>query len=372
MGQTAPVQTTDNQNEFKVNNFDLLRLIAATQVIADHYFQHLNIPISKASQNILYLFPGVPMFFVISGYLISASLERNSNLLIYFKNRALRIFPGLWGVILVTIIVFSFTGVSFFSRQVITWLPAQLAGLIYTPAFLANYGFGSYNGSLWTLPIELQFYIVLPICYFLAPKNKINIWFYWLLALFTILNLAIFLYLHYQYGYKIGDDFTGFIPKLISYLFVPYFYLFLIGVVLQRLQIYKSRFIRNRALYWVIGYILFSLLLSTVIDPLQYYTAYSLFLVIKNVLLAFTIISMAYTLPNTASKLLHTNDMSYGIYIYHGLILTVLVQLKLTGYVNLFMVIAATYVLAWLSWIFIEKPFIKKKEKTIRAVGASE
>ncbi len=367
MGQTLPVETKKHQKEFKTNNFDLLRLIAATQVIIDHYYQHLQIPLSKTSQNILYLFPGVPMFFVISGYLISASLERNDNLLIYFKNRALRIFPGLWGVVFITILVFSLTGVSFVNIQTITWLPCQLAGLIYTPAFLTNYGFGSYNGSLWTLPIELQFYIVLPICYFLIPKNKQGSWFYWLLAIFILFNLAIFLFLHYQYGYQIGDDFVGFIPKLISYSFVPYFYLFVIGVVLRRLRIYNLPFIRNKALYWVICYITFSLLLSTFINPVLNYGAYSVFLVLKNVFLAFVILSLAYTLPNTASNLLRTNDISYGIYIYHGLILTVLVQLKLTGYVNLFMIIAATYLFAWLSWIFIEKPFIKRKEKTIRS-----
>ena len=56
--------------EFKVNNFDLLRLLAATEVIFDHYYQHLKLPISHTALKILYLFPGVPVFFVISGYLI--------------------------------------------------------------------------------------------------------------------------------------------------------------------------------------------------------------------------------------------------------------------------------------------------------------
>jgi len=154
-----------DQKEFKVNNFDLLRLYAATQVIVDHYFQHLNKPITAFGLKILYIFPGVPIFFILSGYLISASYERNNNLGIYFKNRALRIFPGLWTVIFLTIIVFSITGISFLNKQAILWLPCQLAGLIYTPGFLKGYGYGSYNGSVWTIPLELQFYILLPLCY---------------------------------------------------------------------------------------------------------------------------------------------------------------------------------------------------------------
>lgn len=339
-----------NIKEFKVNNFDLLRLIAATEVIVDHYFQHLNIPISSFSLKLLYLFPGVPVFFIISGYLISASYERNDNLIVYLKNRALRIFPGLWGCVFLTIIIFSFTGISFFNKQVIAWLPAQLTGFIYTPKFLANYGFGSYNGSLWTIPIELQFYILLPVCYLLAPKNKTNIWFCVLLLIFIIANIL--------FGFS---NFTPAITKLLTYSFIPNFYLFLTGVILQRLRIYKSPLIYNKAIYWVIVYTVFSLAVQDNMNLV-------IFLVLKNLLLAGCVLSLAYTLPQTALKLLRKNDISYGVYIYHGLILTVLVQEKLTGFVNVYLLILGAYTLGYLSWIIIEKPFLKMKAKTIRIV----
>ena len=333
--------------DFKVNNFDLLRLMAATQVIVDHYFQHLNIKISDFAKELLYLFPGVPVFFVISGYLISASYERNNNLKNYLKNRALRIFPGLWGCILITIIVISITGVNFLNKQTITWLPSQLIGIIYTPGFLGHYGFGSYNGSLWTIPIELQFYILLPVCYFLLPKTKLNYGFYGLLLVFIILN---FVYASSNFNYLV--------TKLFRYSFLPHFYLFLTGVILQRLQIYKSNTIYNKAHLWIIGYAAFSLTMPHLITP-------ALFLVTKNLLLAPCIISMAYTLPNMALKLLRGNDISYGVYVYHGFILTVMIQEKMTGYENIYFIIGLTYIVAYLSWVFIEKPFIKKKAKTI-------
>jgi peptidoglycan/LPS O-acetylase OafA/YrhL len=336
------------KQEFKVNNFDLLRLLAATQVIVDHYFQHLQIPLSDFSLNILYLFPGVPVFFIISGYLISASYERNNSISTYTRNRILRIYPGLWGCIFITIILITITGVSFFNKQVIAWLPAQLTGLIYTPSFLKTYGFGSYNGSLWTIPIELQFYILLPFCYLLAPKKNINYLFYVLLAVFLLLSFL------FQ---TIG--FTGKLGKIISYSFIPHFYLFLIGVVFQRLQLYKHVIINNKALYWVIAYLVYNLTLSTVIEPIT-------FTLIKNVLLAFMVISLAYSLPELARKLLRTNDISYGIYIYHGLILTIMIQEKVN--VNLFVLILLTYILAYLSWICIEKPFIRSKKHTIRVI----
>ena len=90
--------------EFKINNFDLLRLFAALEVVLLHSYPHLNLPY-PAFFNVILNFPGVTMFFVMSGFLISASLERNNDLRVYFKNRAFRIFPALWACIILTVIV---------------------------------------------------------------------------------------------------------------------------------------------------------------------------------------------------------------------------------------------------------------------------
>lgn len=337
--------------EFKVNNFDLLRFLAASEVIVDHYFQHLNIPLNKKELEVLYLFPGVPVFFVISGYLISASYERNTHFIDYVKNRALRIFPGLWGCIILTVIIFLLTGVSFFNREVILLLPAQFTGLIYTPHFLSGYGFGSYNGSLWTIPVELQFYLFLPLLYLTIIKNKSNYRLYLCFVLFLVLHILSFSFKN-----------NHLLDKLVSYTFIPYFYLFLIGVIFQRLRLYKADFIYNKALYWVAGYVLYSFIFADIIPEI-------FFNVIKNSILGFVVLSLAYTLPNTAKKILRNNDISYGIYIYHGLLLTVIVQEKLQDYVNIFIIIVLTYILAWLSWIFIEKPFIRSKKHSIRTLA---
>jgi peptidoglycan/LPS O-acetylase OafA/YrhL len=337
------------QKDFRINNFDLLRLLAATQVICGHYQDHIIKTGNHLLLDILYSFPGVTIFFMISGYLISASFERNSKFSNYIRNRVLRIYPGLWGIILLTVIAISLTGVSFLNMQALAWLPAQLAGIIYTPGFLSNYGFGSYNGSLWTIPVELQFYLVLPLCYLLAPKNKTNYWFYLLFVIFTAC------YIFYQL-----DNVGHVLHKLLQYSFVPHFYMFLLGVIFQRLQIYRSAFIYNKAQYWLLAY------LVLIIVSYNYFNNIALIL-FKNVFLAFTTLSMAYTLPGIAKKLLRGNDISYGIYIYHGLLLTLIVQLKLQPDINMFMVIVATYVLAYLSWTFIEKPFIQRKKLTIKA-----
>ena len=54
------------------------------------------------------------------------------------------------------------------------------------------------------------------------------------------------------------------------------------------------------------------------------------------------------------------------IYLYDGLILTVIVQLKLTGSINLSEITLLTHILAYLLLILIEKPFIQLINKTIQ------
>ena len=82
---------------FRINNFDLIRLFAAFQVVLHHSNTHFGL----TKENCLFLkltaaFPGVPIFFFISGYLISRSYEQTYSVRAYVKSRFLRIYPALW------------------------------------------------------------------------------------------------------------------------------------------------------------------------------------------------------------------------------------------------------------------------------------
>jgi len=347
------------KKDFKTNNFDLIRIVSAALVIINHSVAHLDLQ-TPFLFKMVQQFQRVPMFFVMSGYLLSASFERNNNLKNYFTNRLLRIYPALWACLIFTVVVFALIGrVNFFNSETLPWFFSQMLGIIYTPHFLLNFGFGSYNGSLWTILVELQFYIALPIIYFLSTlfskkflKEKTSdLYFYFLFALSVLLAICLKLYFP-------SDGLESKVEKVIRYTFLPHIYIFMSGILLQRLKIYKSDFVFGKGLYWAAAYLLFVYLV-----PDSAFKA-----VIAMMVLAVFTISIAYSKPGIATKFLNNRDISYGVYLYHGMLLTLLVQfnMKGSGY-YLLLVAVVTFILACLSYKFVELPAMslaKKKNKT--------
>src|SRR5690606_1272838 len=93
------------------NNFDLIRLLAALQVAVLHVLYYLSPQWrDHAPFQLLAVFPGVPIFFFISGFLISRAYERASSTRNYARNRALRIFPALHVCVLLNLIAVGITG----------------------------------------------------------------------------------------------------------------------------------------------------------------------------------------------------------------------------------------------------------------------
>lgn len=349
----AAVKALAAAREFRLNNFDLLRIAAATQVLVSHTLRRLDIhtpfwfvPFEP--------FGGVPIFFVVSGYLISASYERSGTLTNYFRNRFLRIYPGMWACLLCTLVVVSAFGFSLLRPAAIPWFFSQMAGIIYTPKFLAGFGFGSYNGSLWTIPIELQFYCLLPLVYLVASRGRrTNLVLYLTLALFVVVAFAIRSLIP-----EVGHAVESRRAKLLTYTFLPHFFMFMAGVALQRLKAYQSGVIFGKGLLWALAYLLLSYLLPE--SPFSY--------VLRMLVLAVCTVSLAYTLPGLGDRLLRGNDISYGVYIYHGLILNILFQLRLLHSAKyLLIMLVSAFAAGWVSWRLVERPFLRKKKQTLRA-----
>ncbi|WP_298977131.1 acyltransferase [uncultured Campylobacter sp.] len=157
------------------NNFNLLRLIAALQVMFVHANGYLADK-SDLSQNITSIlnFSGVTVFFLISGFLISMSYAKNQDLKTYIKNRILRIYPGLYVNIFISIVIlYIFIDLNF-DFNFFKWLLTQISFLqFYNLEASRAFGTGEINAPLWTISIELVFYAVLPIVFFINKKIMI-------------------------------------------------------------------------------------------------------------------------------------------------------------------------------------------------------
>jgi len=348
------------RDTFRLNNFDLLRLGAALQVALEHATFHLEVQ-KGWWEHILLLVPGVPIFFFISGFLISRSYESNSRLDEYFRNRTLRIYPAL--VVCTAFALLSVAMVGYFATvelsasHFVAWVLGQLTIVqFYNPDFMRAFGTGVLNGSLWTITVELQFYVLIPLLYWaLQQLERRRIGTNATLSVLTLVFLAAHVAFH-SLGFA---DSEAIAAKLVKVSFLPWFYMFLVGVLAQRNFPALHRMLANR--FWIIGpaYLigavacaqLFRLSAGNRIHPLLF------------VGLATAVFSGAYSRPQLAGQLLRHNDVSYGVYIYHIPVINLLMYYGLVGRVSyVVLAVAAAIALAALSWFGVERPAIKRKK----------
>lgn len=160
------------------NSFSFIRLICCLIVIYEH-----SVALSHSAWINLHLAPfAVKTFFILSGFWVTFSLLKSSSIKEYTKKRLIKIFPKYWAVIIFT--AFSFVFVSSFSVKKY-FLDAVLWKYIFVNFMTLNFlqpslpgvfeGLpfeGAVNGALWTIKIELCFYLFLPIIFFVLFKVK--------------------------------------------------------------------------------------------------------------------------------------------------------------------------------------------------------
>jgi peptidoglycan/LPS O-acetylase OafA/YrhL len=168
---------TVNSPRTRANNFDALRLFAAGSVIFSHAFliaagtqQHEPLIIATGNQAVLGL-AGVFVFFAISGFLVTQSFETTGNPLHFLVKRALRIFPALFVVTLLSAFVLGplVTNLpmhAYLSRpgpyQYVLYntLLDQRVRTLPGVLFVRNPVGLEINGPLWSLNCEFAMYVL--------------------------------------------------------------------------------------------------------------------------------------------------------------------------------------------------------------------
>ena len=345
------------------NNFDLIRLLAAFQVVMLHAKGHLKIDntLLNISGEVLSYFPGVPIFFFLSGFLVSKSVERCKSIRSYAVSRSLRILPGLWCCFIFSVIVVFALSPSLIinaePKRLAAWIFAQTTIFqFFNPEFLRTFGCGTLNGSLWTIPVEIQFYICTPIVYYLFIASKKRsfrnslILLTFFIAISQVINL----------GSGRFDNAIWF--KLILCSMLPYYWIFVLGLIAQRNFKSIEPLIRGKLVHWLVIYICVIFLCRILELPVK---GHGTFPIVTGCLAGVTL-ALAYTWPKLSDNLLRHNDISYGIYVYHMVIVNAFIEMKLThNPVYLLFVLLLTFICATASWLWIEKPCIQLKKKWI-------
>jgi peptidoglycan/LPS O-acetylase OafA/YrhL len=226
------VKSVQLSNRFKgiyrENNFDLIRLFAAIQVVVVHVSAHFQLD----GWSFLRSFPGVPVFFFVSGLLVSHSFVSSDGIFDYARKRFLRLLPALWLCFLCCLLFVVFVGYlsfdDFWSLEFLLWFSAQVSVFqFYNPEFMRGYGVGVLNGSLWTISVEIQFYVLVYFLFLglsrLGPKYK-TVCLVTLISIFAVFNRIYF-------DLKSADESLW--VKLLGVSFVPWFYMFLFGVLFR-------------------------------------------------------------------------------------------------------------------------------------------
>ncbi|MBR2534217.1 MAG: acyltransferase [Erysipelotrichaceae bacterium] len=209
--------------EIRSNCFTLIRYIMALTVIVWH--SHRDIGISDFV--VFRYFACVPVFFFISGFLTSASLDKNRySIKDYLYKRFLRIYPELWISVFLcaTVIIIQFPYL-LMKFQYYLWLFGQSTIFqFWTPDLLRFYGNGTPNGSLWTIPVNIQFYVLI---YYLYPRiKKLNLQQdLTMLALGVLLNGVLSLCEVYL---------PEIVYKLVWETILPYAYMFYLGIIFYK------------------------------------------------------------------------------------------------------------------------------------------
>ena len=196
------------------------------------------------------------------------------------------------------------------------------------------------NGSLWTMKVEVMFYVSVPIIFFLLKKyNKLSIMItiflfaifydYCFTMLYEQTNNSIYLLIRKQIGSQLVYFYSGTFILLYFNYFIKYLkYLFPIAIILYFGQDLNFIF--------------------SCLEPLSFATI---------------LIGLAYNLKYL-NFLRKYDNISYGMYLYHFPIIQVIIYYKIPQYniyLAFFIAFMLTIVISALSWRFIEKPIIEKR-----------
>lgn len=329
--------------------FDFMRLFLAFAVIAWH-----SVPITQGSAEALKTEPWwilvyavVPVFFALSGFLVTGSALRLS-VGPFVASRALRILPALFVDTAISILLFGAVlttlplGEYFTHPETLKYWLNTIGEIHYDlpGVFMDNPG-RAVNGSLWTIKPELGCYLVMTLLIWTGFVRRWQV----VVAAMAVVWLVSVAAQQVPGDFPGRFDLVGDVAKLVIF--------FLAGALMYQLRhkIPLSPWIA------VAGAVFMAV--CAIVGPGALWND-RIFMLISCPLLTYLMVWLGMqNLPKL--PLFSSGDYSYGIYLYGFPIQQVIVSLtgNLDPLANFAMTLVPVTIMAMLSWHLVEKPTLK-------------
>ena len=330
------------------NNLTLVRLVLALIVVFVHFYTLININNWLIEYALVSSRFAVEAFFVISGYLIFMSYENSSKFTDYLGKRLYRIYPAYFVVILSCSFLLFFLSTKpfyeYFSKEFFEYLTSNLVMLNFLsptlPGVFVENTSSAVNGALWTLKIEIIFYLFVPIIVYFIKRYGF--------------------FKTFCFSYFISESYIFFIGMLVEqneglsvlmHQFPAQLRFFMFGSLFY----YYAKLFKNKRFTLLALGILF--VVVNIIFDYSFLRPLSSGLLIMVLSLYFPFYSID-----------KFGDYSYGIYIFHYPLIQSFIALGLISKLGLFyfsiLFIIILCFIAYLSCHFVENKFKYKKNKS--------
>ncbi len=337
--------TTPTTEQIGPNAFNAVRLLCCLIVIIGHCFDLSHTQF--VYRHFIDMHISVCVFFILSGFWVTKSFLTTNNLKDYAIKRIKRLLPPYYlTVFFFAIICVFFSGLtvteyftSFHFWKYLFWNCIFLNFLC--PSLPGVFSGVAINGALWTIKVEIGFYIILPILiYFLRKfdsKKKQNIFLIVIYILSVIWNeglsrLAGIIHIPSQLSYQL--------PGFMSY--------FVMGMVF----LFNWETLINKKNYFIIP--------AIIIFALHYFTKTEIFMPC-----ALTCILMwAGTTLKVFKQIGVPIDYSYGMYLFHFPLINIYTYIGLFSHTFIggsITVIAISFLMAFITEKYIQTNIIRRK-----------
>ncbi|PKU23236.1 acyltransferase family protein [Telmatospirillum siberiense] len=333
-----------SEEQFADNNFTVLRLVLALLVVLGHFKAFIGVFSPAWPFN--YAATAVECFFVVSGYLVTNSFDRDPDIKRFFIKRVCRIYPLYIAVVTAQTIVLGLLVPGGFLANLGAMARYLLANALFANFLQHDVGQGalsslvdpSLNASLWTLKIEFAFYLTVPFLWRAVGR--------WGAKVLIVLFFLSILYREIMEN----ADYVTYAKQLPGQM-----QFFVLGIAAYR---YRHILAVNRYIGLAEGIAL--AVIVTLLMPWRPLVVYPL-----------AVGALVATLALYTPRLRLRIDISYGVYLLHAPIiqLSLLFDLYRPGWDGLAAVVVTVVVLAALAERTIEAPGIAFGRALIGRLG---